>query len=324
MGTSNPNRNKFLLGFTAVVAVLIVAFFMWPANVQKEDASGSIGAVQKHHAPQITQQDVILGNEAVKRQQQVLYKDFLADAGKLRAIGSRQDVKAVEELQAVLQMRAMRAAQEAADAASRMRDDRMKAGIEELNAMISNKTKLSNDEIQSAANQLGLLVVIADRQASFARMDHATEELSHISLGDENLALRKLAEADSAFDRARNAVQLNDLAEYFDVIAVESNVLRSNAAAEYQVEAAKLEERGKQNMAAAVLREQEEAARCDRMMKAVELAENRSGPSNRASILKSNDALYGKFGALADKLKAEETESRRFAEDLNALDARKQ
>src|ERR1700719_3821521 len=101
--SSNPNRNKVLLGFSAVVAVLIVAILLWPANFRKEDASGAIGAVQKHRAPQITQQDVILGGESVKHEQQVLYKDFLADAAKLRSIGSSHDQAAVREYAAELQ-----------------------------------------------------------------------------------------------------------------------------------------------------------------------------------------------------------------------------
>ena len=63
---STPNRNKVLFGFGALVAVLIVAIVMWPTNVQREDATGAIGAVQKHRAPQITPQDVVLGNEDVK------------------------------------------------------------------------------------------------------------------------------------------------------------------------------------------------------------------------------------------------------------------
>ncbi len=91
---SSPNRTRLLLGFSAVVAVLIVAIVLWPANVRKEDAAGAIGAVQKHRAPQITQQDVVLGNESVKHQQKVLYTDFLADAAKLRAMAASRDVAA--------------------------------------------------------------------------------------------------------------------------------------------------------------------------------------------------------------------------------------
>src|SRR5207249_3764450 len=66
---------------------LVAAIALWPPNFRKEDASGAIGEVQKHRAPQITQKDVVLGNETVKHQQKVLYADFLADATKLKALG---------------------------------------------------------------------------------------------------------------------------------------------------------------------------------------------------------------------------------------------
>src|SRR5438105_1927550 len=85
---STENRNKVLLGFGALVVVLVVAIALWPPNFRKEDASGAIGAVQKHHAPQITQKDVILGGEKTKHQQKVLYADFLADASKLQGVST--------------------------------------------------------------------------------------------------------------------------------------------------------------------------------------------------------------------------------------------
>src|SRR5438105_9727505 len=141
--SSNPNRNKVFLGFGAIVAILIAAIVLWPSNVRKEDASGAIGAVQKHHAPQITQQDVILGGESVKHEQQVLYKDFLADAGKLRALAANGDIAAIRAYQAELQMRCMRAARDAAQAAGRINEAKVQANVEEVNAMIANRTKLS-------------------------------------------------------------------------------------------------------------------------------------------------------------------------------------
>src|ERR1700687_3775331 len=84
---SSENRKKVLLGFGALVVILIAAIAIWPPNFRKEDASGAIGEVQKHRAPQIAKADVILGDESVKHQQKVLYADFLADAAKLRSLG---------------------------------------------------------------------------------------------------------------------------------------------------------------------------------------------------------------------------------------------
>src|SRR5437773_12471116 len=88
---SSENRKKVLLGFGALVVILVAAILIWPASFRKEDASGAIGEVQKHRAPQITKTDVVLGNETVKHQQKIRYQDFLADASKLKAIGSRPD-----------------------------------------------------------------------------------------------------------------------------------------------------------------------------------------------------------------------------------------
>src|SRR5207253_1742439 len=158
---SNTNRNKVLLGFSAVVAVLIVAILLWPSNFRREDASGAIGAVQKHRAPQITPTDVVLGNEAVKHQQKVLYADFLADAGKLRAIGARQDMAAAQEFGTELNHRYLAAAEEALAYARSASRGEAQSQIETLDAMIANKASLNEEQEREFASKLGLLVVIA-------------------------------------------------------------------------------------------------------------------------------------------------------------------
>ena len=87
---STENKKKLLLGFGAFAVVLIAVLAIWrPPAFRSEDASGSIGAVQKHHAPQITEKDVILGDETTRREQQIRYADFLNDAAKLNAIGAK-------------------------------------------------------------------------------------------------------------------------------------------------------------------------------------------------------------------------------------------
>ena len=87
---STENKKKVLLGFGAFAVVLIAVLAIWrPPAFRSEDASGSIGTVQKYHAPQITPQDVVLGNETTKHEQQIRYADFLNDAAKLRALSAQ-------------------------------------------------------------------------------------------------------------------------------------------------------------------------------------------------------------------------------------------
>ena len=321
----SPNRNKVLLGFSAVVAVLIVAILLWPANVRKEDASGAIGAVQKHRAPQIAQQDVVLGGESVKHEQEILYKDFLADAGKLRSMAANRDVAAAREYQAQLQMRAMRAAREAVEAASRISESKIQADIEQLSSIIRNKSVLSNDDLQAFNKQLGIIaILIGDREAAFARMDNATEELAHINLADQELAAKQLADVEQVFNRVNADFELADYEQYLDMVAMESKVVANEEAAsrsqDFEQVASKLESRANANAKMAADREEKMAVRCQRMLADVQQAESR-GTANARMV--GSVQLNARLGALASSLRNEEAASRLLA--LNAeqqLDAR--
>jgi hypothetical protein len=317
----SPNRNKVLLGFSAVVAVLIVAILLWPANVRKEDASGAIGAVQKHRAPQIAQQDVILGGESVKRQQELLYKDFLADAGKLRAIGSRNDTAAARAYQAELQMRAMRVAQEAVEAASRISESKVQADIVELSSMIRNKSVLSSDELQAFNHKLGLIIVVCSRENAFARMDAAESELAHLSLADEQQAASRLADVEQALNRATASFELADKAQYLSVMEMESRVVANEEAAsrtrELELAAEQLESRAKQNIAEVADRDSQEASRLQHMLSDIEAAENR-GTANAKMV--GSEQLNARLGALAQRLNQRQAADREFA--AARLDAR--
>jgi hypothetical protein len=319
----NPNRNKVLLGFSAVVAVLIVAILLWPANVRKEDASGAIGAVQKHRAPQIAQQDVVLGGESVKHQQEVLYKDFLADAGKLRSIAASRDIAAAREFQAALQMRAMRASREAVDVASRLNDAEIQANLAQLNSMIRNKSVLSNDEQQAFNKELGIIaVLIGDRDAAFARMDRAGEELAHINLADEALAQKQLADVESTFNRVNADFDLADEIQYASAMEMESRVLSNENLAQRSQDletlASKLESRAKANVTEAAAREQEMAMRCQRLAAEIQAAESR-GTVNAKMV--GSTELNARLGMLAQRLNQREAAAREIAA-VRSLDAK--
>src|SRR5712691_3574125 len=175
---STENRNKVLLGFGALVAVVIVAIALWPANFRKEDASGAIGAVQKHHAPQITQKDVILGDETVRHQQKVLYADFLADATKLRAMAASRDYSAATEFANELRARyAAEAGEALADA---------EAEIAEMRSIL-NRKQLSDADIQQFNVKLAHFEEMNAKSMSRAILADADREIE--------LAVKKLETA---------------------------------------------------------------------------------------------------------------------------------
>ncbi len=81
-------RIKFLLGFGGLAVVLLVVFNMWYPPVNDDAATGAVGAVKKHRQQQIAAQDVVLGDEASRKQEQILYADYLEDAATLENVSA--------------------------------------------------------------------------------------------------------------------------------------------------------------------------------------------------------------------------------------------
>jgi len=240
---STENRNKVLLGFGALVAVVIVAIALWPANFRKEDASGAIGAVQKHRAPQITQKDVILGDENVRHQQKVLYADFLADATNLRAMAASHNYSAATELANELRTRyaaeADAALAEATEMASRVSADREKlqTDIAEMQSRLAaHKTELSSEDMKELNTKLALIIVVcqkemAARSASRILNDAdrefaaASKQLETAKLENEFAAASKrIADAEALMSRPVASISLADEAAYLNAIQVEMKV----------------------------------------------------------------------------------------------------
>ena len=298
---SNTNRNKVLLGFSAVVAVLIVAILLWPSNFRREDASGAIGAVQKHRAPQITPKDVVLGNEAVKHQQKVLYADFLADAGKLRAIGARQDLAAAREFGSELNHRYLAAAEEAiayARSASRSAE-REQAHIAELSAMIANKAVLSDEDMRNLTARLGML---ADQENAASRIQKAEEVLSRINLADEMASVGKLKDVEATMNRASfNELTLAQRVDYMKAIEVEAQTL---AEADAPSLAMKLNEaaeaaasRANAGIRALYDQQVEVAARLKALNETAEAQSRTAG--SRLGMMSSKSALYAELNVVS-------------------------
>src|SRR5712691_9447758 len=85
---SADKRKTILITFAGLAVVLVAVIFIVSPSFKSEDATGAIGAVQKHRAPQIAKADVILGSEQQRHQQNVLYADYLKDAAALQSFAA--------------------------------------------------------------------------------------------------------------------------------------------------------------------------------------------------------------------------------------------
>lgn len=232
---SNPdNRKKVLAGFGVLALAVVAAVLIWQPTYRNEEAAGAIGAVQKHRAPQIAQNDVILGDEQTRNQQSVLWGDYFQNATKLQAISaayanaaaSRQNVANAEaeqlasELQnqfatrmsAALQAMELNAKQAGnADMAAKAsallgqlaENKKLSvASMKQLSSAFSEaaaQAKLSQNRLQSASEDLGMAVsqLKSNGELAAAKLQAAAEDLGSVNL---------------------NAVELEIQAEYFSRI----------------------------------------------------------------------------------------------------------
>lgn len=310
--SGSNNRNKVLFGFGAVVAVLVAAILLWPSNVRKEDASGAIGAVQKHHAPQITQQDVILGGEQVKAQQKVLYTDFREDASKLRSLAANRNDAAMRSYDRELSMRASRVANEAAETAARMNNAKIAADVVELNAMFA-RGLASDEQVQAFNKQLGIVSEELDSKAQFARLSDVGEQLNHISLADEQAASRALKDLEvslSNFDYSRT---VSADVDYLAMMQAESRALARSTADELQAAASRLEAKAQANEDVFVAQETQLSSRLSEIDAAL-------GTRFNSASMVNNQALAEAEAQVASRVQVREAAARTFSR----LDARSQ
>jgi len=335
---SSPNRTRLLLGFSAVVAVLIVAILLWPANVRKEDAAGAIGAVQKHRAPQITQQDVVLGNESVKHQQKVLYTDFLADAAKLRAMAASRDVAAARVFSREVQNRYFteaRAALAEAEVASRTSASQaeLQSEIQDLNSRLSNRSELSEADMQSLNSRLAHISELAQQESAMSRLQEADSEvanlasrLSSMNLDNEAQAASKtLADAEALLSRSSANISLADEVQYLGMMEMESRVLAESDAAALSSRlseaAEQLAARAQKNIDEAAALQSEMASRLNSMDESLERASRVLG--SRAGMAGSAEMLSRSIASLSQRLHNQEAASREFIK-AKELESRQQ
>src|SRR4029077_8140786 len=241
---STENKKKVLLGFGAFAVVLIAVLAIWrPPAFRSEDASGSIGAVQKHHAPQITPQDVVLGNETTKHEQQIRYADFLSDATRLQALSAmiranKFDAAAAEiaAMKAEARSRFVQEAKEAVAAAQALARESRKSDadskISDLSAILQNgqlsDADLSNFNTKFAAvsAQFGVKSAAERAAASKSQVDAALAEMRSNRSSDA-AARDAAARIDNATNdlKAMNALTLDDRGGYLKAYEVESKAL---------------------------------------------------------------------------------------------------
>lgn len=231
MSSNSGNRSKALFGFGAIVAVLIVAILVWPSNVRKEDASGAIGAVQKHHAPQITQQDVVLGGEQVKAQQKILYTDFLADAGKLRSLANENAAAARTAFAREVRSRWVNVAQQAART----------YGDQELNVRLQKQAELSAEEMQQYAMRLG------EANSEKIKSHINAISLADINLNDEQLLSQRLGEIETNLASIDRDMEMAARRGYLGMLAEEEALMARGSAADFEALAVRLESQAKAN-----------------------------------------------------------------------------
>lgn len=233
---STENKKKVLLGFGAFGVILIAVLVIWrPPAFRSEDASGSIGAVQKHHEPQITQKDVILGNETTRQEQQIRYADFLNDAAKLHALSAmitanNFDAASTEmdAMRAEVKQRYIAAAKEAVAAAQALARSNKEAesGIAELSAIL--QSGQLNDAQMDSFNKK--LAAFSDRLAVKTAAQRAQSATSEVAAAIAEMRMNQAKAAakveNVAADlKAINAISLSDRVDYLKATEVESKAL---------------------------------------------------------------------------------------------------
>lgn len=244
---SADKRKTILIGFAGLAVVLVAIIAIVSPSFRSEDATGAIGAVQKHRAPQITKQDVVLGDETQKQQQKVLYADFLADATQLKSMAMNvrnNDIRArIDSMQLDVESRFRKDFDEALGFATQLaaseeaalgskKKAAVVAEIDALGASIRQQQRLSVNEIESLSQRLNqvteALGVNRYARLEAAKLETGTAEqlqaaiqhlnqmdlASNLQMRDDYaLAMAKEARVLASDDDAQLAQRLNDEAD---------------------------------------------------------------------------------------------------------------
>ena len=340
---SAQKRRNILVGFGGVAIVLALAVVFISPNFpyRSEDASGAIGAVRKHRAPQIQQSDVVLGDEAFKQEQAVVYGDLLADAEALQNISAdlaseAQTVDARVELAArqlsarssALNVRYSVAAKNTLEAMKSLGAEAQlgKANFQDLSARAETQFGIADME------QFAARLANAEQQLA-ARKDLANVEQQLAAFSLDAKSAQTLAAAPNA-DALRSAVDADHLAakirshaEYLAAIAKQAKTLD---AANRALQAKTVDARSLGRMSSDLLREadQLEARAVANMEQALAAQTASADALGRMSqnVLAAKNSLNARENIDARAVAAARTELAAFDAELaarkNAVESR--
>ncbi len=331
---SSENRYKVLLGFGALAVIVIVAIVLWPPNFRKEDASGAIGQVQKHRAPQITQKDVILGSEAVRHRQKIRYQDFLADASKLKAIGNNPAELNAFELELSARYTAEAAEALAMEEVAARTDSHIKGDVDQLASFLGQHTALNDEAMQQFNVKLKEIEQASARTGamSLAEVDQelasVASKLKSVQLDNaDQLAGRLKDISDQLNSESLFAVSLADEADYLAQVEMEAKTASAHLGDEAM--AHKLSEvsdqlmaKAQKNIEADFLMESDMAARLkdmDEQLATANHAANQASMVNSASLAASLKAVSQALARCDNQFR--ENASLAVAQELNAVQA---
>jgi len=247
---SQKKKRNFLIGFGGAAVVLVAVLASWPPSFMNEDATGAIGAVQKHRTPQITSKDVVLVDESTRREEAVIYGDYFKDAAKLESISTdlalamRNSADSVESRSAAassslesakrdlqghsadLQSRYLSSMENSLSAASQLlarnasslsakQIESAKLDIETLSARLQNRQQLASEEMASLNSRFADLADSLEAKSSGSRSVQALESdlASALSLGAASQqTLDQAAQQDAAAKLENLSQQLGDAA----------------------------------------------------------------------------------------------------------------
>ncbi|HEU5162266.1 MAG TPA: hypothetical protein VFV54_03880 [Thermoanaerobaculia bacterium] len=183
-------RHQFLLGFGGIAVALLVVFNMWYPPVNEDSATGAVGAVKKHRQQQIAASDVILGDEATRKQEQILYGDYLEDAATLENISVDLAMALRSKDAQGIDFAAMKASLDAAskslDAQSSRLDNRArvaaKSALESMNKALEAAPSSLENKAALVADLQNLDMTLANK----ARLD--SKDMEALSAGLANVS----------------------------------------------------------------------------------------------------------------------------------------
>ncbi len=334
---SADKRKQILIVFAALAVVLVGVIAYVSPNFRNEDVSGSIGAVQKHRAPQIQAKDVVLGDESVKQQQQVLYADFLSDAAALRSMSanistlSAKDLRSHDEqlgaryaasmTSAVAEAKKVMNADDALDAKQRAK---LAAEADALGAAVD--AKLSNEDMEAFSARITVLA----KQLSAGKADLIN------SVGAEaQLDAKKLQDVAESLEARGSASRLRDQAGYLDQISKQAKAVGraadsldsrnvGKAVVTLQSEAQELEAKAIRNMEEQLASDEQLSAKLGRMVSAAGDAQARATFMNAENELAASSKAhrYMQLGQIESQIGAKlqnEAQLARFTVHLARL-----